>query len=389
VFTASSALCGAAPSLLSLVIFRAVQGVGGAMMMAISPAMTTRAFPSNERGRALGIIAAIVAVGTSTGPALGGIITGALTWRWIFYINIPVGVIGVFATLRFLPEKMRFDRAGQRFDLMGAILLWAGLTSLMLGMTFGQEAGWDSVTIVGLFSASVVLLILFGIVEKRVSQPIVDLSLFRIRLFAASLASSFLSFMALFAVVFLMPFYLEELRGFAPDHAGLLLTAVPLTIGLVAPVSGYLSDIFGSRVLSSLGLAIGSAGLWFLGNLTPQTSIRGIIWPLVIAGLGQAIFQSPNNNAIMGSVPPNRLGTASGFLATVRVLGQGFSVAIAGAIFTSCGGARAGVVLSQRSAADPAPLQNIFIHAHHMAMLVCMCIAAIGVFTSLMRGHAR
>jgi EmrB/QacA subfamily drug resistance transporter len=387
-FTISSALCGAASSLLSLVIFRALQGVGGAMMMAISPAMTTRAFPSNERGRALGTIAAIVAVGTSAGPTLGGIITAAFTWRWIFYINVPIGIIGVFATLRYLPEKIRLDRGGQRFDPIGAILLCAGLTSLMLGMTFGQEAGWDSPIIIGLFSASVVLLVLFGIVEKRVSQPIVDLSLFRIRLFAAALASSFLSFMALFAVMFLMPFYLEELRGFAPDHAGLLMTAVPLTIGLVAPMSGYLSDIFGSRVLSSLGLAIGSTGLWFLSHLTPQTSTFGIVWPLVIAGLGQAIFQSPNNNAIMGSVPPNRVGTASGFLATVRTVGQGFSVALAGAIFTSLGGARAGIALSQNSPGDLASLQNTFVRAYHMALLACMVIAAMGVFTSLMRGHS-
>jgi EmrB/QacA subfamily drug resistance transporter len=388
-FTASSALCGAAPSLLSLVIFRALQGVGGAMIMAISPAMTTRAFPSSERGRALGTIAAIVAVGTSAGPTIGGIITEAFTWRWIFYINVPIGIIGVFATLRFLPGTIHPKRSEQRFDPVGAIVLGAALTSLMLAMSFGQEAGWHSLEIIGLFCAAAILLVVFIMVEKRVSHPIVDLSLFRIRLFSASLVSSFLSFLSLFAVMFLMPFYLEELRGFTPDHAGLLLTAVPLTIGLVAPLSGWLSDIFGSRVLSSLGLAIGSAGLWFLSNLTPQTSIHGIVWPLVIAGLGQALFQSPNNNAIMGSVPTNRLGTASGFLATVRVLGQGFSVALAGAIFTSLGGAQAGVLLSQKVTTGVGPLRNTFIHAFHMALLTCMIIAAIGVFTSLMRGHSR
>ena len=189
------------------------------------------------------------------------------TWRWIFYINVPIGIIGVLATLRYLPDKIRITRGAQRFDPAGAIVLCAGLTSLMLGMTFGQEAGWDSPVIIGLFSAFVVLLIVFVMVEKRVEQPIVDLSLFRNRLFAASLVSSFLSFLALFAVMFLMPFYLEELRGFTPDHAGLLLTAVPLAIGVVSPLSGWLSDIMGSRLLSSLGLAIGCAGLWFLSNL--------------------------------------------------------------------------------------------------------------------------
>ena len=389
VFTLSSALCGAAPSLLWLVFFRVIQGLGGAMIMAISPAMVTRAFPHTERGRALGLIAAIVAIGTSAGPTVGGIITEAFTWRWIFYINVPIGIIGIIATLRLLAERMRLSSGEQRFDPLGAMLLAGGLTGLMLGMSFGQEAGWHSVVIVGLFAAAVVLLTTFVFVEKRVAQPIVDLSLFRNRLFLAANVSSFLSFLALFAVMFLMPFYLEELLSFPPHQAGLLLSAVPLTISLVAPLSGWLSDRFGSRLLSSLGLAIGSLGLWFISNLTQRASAFDIVWPLVVAGFGQALFQSPNNNAIMGSVPRARVGTASGFLATVRVLGQGFSVALAGAIFTTLGGAHAGAVLAQGGRLSAGPLVDTFLHAFHMALVACMIIATIGVFTSLMRGHAR
>jgi len=389
IFTFSSALCGAAPSLLSLVAFRALQGVGGAMIMAISPAMVTHAFPSTERGRALGIIAAIVAIGTSAGPTVGGIITQAFTWRWIFYINVPIGIIGISATLRVLKENIHRSGAEQHFDFIGAILLSAGLTCLMLGVSFGQELGWHSIMILGLFAAAVVLLAVFMAVEKHVDQPIVDLSLFRNRLFSSALVSSFLSFLALFAVMFLMPFYLEELLSFPPLQAGLVLTAVPLTISLVAPLSGWLSDRFGSQALSSTGLAIGSIGLWFLSNLTPRASIFDIVWPLVVTGFGQALFQSPNNNAIMGSVPLNRLGIAAGFLATVRVLGQGFSVALTGAIFTSLGGAQAGAILHQKGALSVGPLENTFIHAFHIALVTCMIIAAIGVFTSLMRGQAR
>ena len=190
------------------------------------------------------------------------------------------------------------------------------------------------------------------------AHPIVDLSIFRNRLFSAALVSSFLSFLSIFAVMFLMPFYLEDLLFFQPGHAGLVLTAVPLTISLVAPLSGWLSDRFGSQVLSSLGLAVASIGLFFLSRLTQQASLFGIIWPLIVAGFGQALFQSPNNNAIMSSVPENRIGIASGFLATVRVLGQGFSVALAGAIFTSLGGAQAGAVLA-RNAAQPAALSKM------------------------------
>ncbi len=385
-FTVGSALCGAAPSLLFLVFSRAFQGIGGAMIMSVSPAMITRAFPSGERGRALGMVAAVVAVGTSAGPALGGIITQALTWRWIFYVNVPVGLVGMAAAIRFLSEPIRLGGAQKGFDPIGATLLSAGMTFLMLAMSFGQEVGWRSPAIAGAFVSVAVLLVAFVLVEKHVAHPIVDLSIFSNRLLTAALVSSFLSFLSLFAVMFIMPFYLEELLSLRPDHAGLVLTAVPLTISFVAPISGWLSDRFGSRVLCSLGLALASVGLLFLSTLTQKESLFGIIWPLVLTGLGQALFQAPNNNAIMSSVPPNRIGLASGFLATVRVLGQGSSVALAGAIFTSLGGAGAGSMLTLDPSQSSVSLQNIFIHAFHVAMLTCMIIAGLGVFTSLARG---
>lgn len=389
IFTASSMLCGVAPSLGYLVAFRALQGVGAAMIMAISPAMITRAFPSTERGRALGLIGMVVAAGTSAGPAIGGVVTHALSWRWIFYINVPIGIVGIIASLRLLKERRHPGGGNQRFDPLGALLLSIGVAALLLAMSFGQELGWGSISVVGLFAATFFALAAFIIHERRVTEPIVEFTLFQNRLFTAAIVSSFLSFLALFAVVFLMPFYLEELLGLSPRDAGLLLTAVPATIALVAPVSGWLSDRIGSRVLSSLGLAVGSVGLWFLSNLTPQETTFGVVWPLVVTGFGQALFQSPNNSAILGSVPPHRLGIASGFLATVRVLGQSSSVALAGAIFTSLGGAEAGALLSQKTGHAVGMLQSTFIHAFHMALLTCMMIASIGVFTSLSRGGAR
>ncbi|MEJ2093381.1 MAG: MFS transporter [Syntrophobacterales bacterium] len=386
IFTLSSALCGAAPSLLHLVIFRALQGVGGAMIMALSPAMLTRAFPSNEWGRAMGLLALVVGVGTSAGPTLGGVITQAFSWRWIFYVNVPIGIIGVVASLRLLSEGLQLRRTKHRFDPIGAALLSASVCCLMLGLSFGEELGWQSRTIVTLFAGAVLLLAAFIIFERRVSQPVVDFSLFRNRLFTAAISSSFLCFLALFAVVFLMPFYLEELLALPPAHAGLIMTAVPLTISVVAPLSGWLSDRFGSRGLSSLGMVILCLGLWFLSRLTAQVRLFDIVWPLVMTGFGQALFQPPNNNAIMSSVPPHQLGIASGFLSTVRVLGQTTSVAVSGAIFISLGGARAGEALARNSGLPVAPLKAAFIHAFHITLLTCMVIASIGVITSLMRG---
>jgi EmrB/QacA subfamily drug resistance transporter len=385
IFTLSSALCGVAPTLLLLVIFRTLQGVGGAMIMAISPAMISRAFPASERGRALGLLALVVAAGTSAGPTVGGIITDTFTWRWIFYINVPIGIIGIIAAWRLLTEPMHLRWGRQQFDPIGAILLSVSVTCLMLGLSFGQEVGWGSRTIIGLFMAAMVGSA-FIINERRVSQPIVDFSLFRNRLFNAAIASSFLCFLSLFAVMFLMPFYLEELLALPAHQAGLLMTAVPLTIAVVAPFSGWLSDRFGSRLFSSVGLAIVCLGLWFLSRLTSQVTFFDIIWPLVVTGFGQALFQPPNNNAILSSVPPQRLGIASGFLSTVRVLGQSSSVALSGAIFTTLGGAQAGAALSQGWGLPAEPLQAVFIHAFHVTLLTCMLVASIGVLTSLMRG---
>ncbi len=389
VFTISSALCGAATSLPLLVLFRVLQGIGATMVMAVSTAMITSAFPGRERGRVFGIVATVVSAGTSAGPTIGGIITQAFSWRWIFYINIPVGIIGILATLRFYRDSRQPAGTAQRFDPAGAALLSACVACLMLAISFGQEAGWGSPTIVGLFSAAAILFAAFLIVETRLEQPVVDFSLFRNRLFTSAVASSFLSFLALFAVTFLMPFYLEELMSFPPQKAGLLMTVIPLTIAFVAPISGILSDRFGSQVLSSLGMVIGSVGLWCLGNLTADATIFDIIWPLAVTGFGQGMFQSPNNNAMMSSVPPNRLGIASGFQATARTLGQGFSVALSGAIFTSLGGADAGATLVHNAAASLGPLKATFLHAFHAAMMTCMVIAAAGVFTSLVRGRSR
>jgi EmrB/QacA subfamily drug resistance transporter len=386
IFTTSSALCGAAPTLLFLVLCRALQAVGGAMIMALSPVMITRAFPITERGQALGILALVVGAGTSAGPTVGGFITDALTWRWIFFINVPIGIIGMVLAWRRLTEPLRVNWGQHRFDLLGAGLLSGGVICLMLGLSFGEEAGWLSYPIIGLFVAALGLLAVFSFHEMHESQPLVDFSLFRVRLFTAAIASSFLCFLSLFAVMFLMPFYLEELLALPAHVAGLLMTAVPLTIALVAPFSGRLSDRFGSRFLCSVGLAIICLGLWFLSHLTSQATYFDIVWPLVVTGFGQALFQPPNNNAILSSVPPQRLGIASGFLSTVRVLGQSSSVALSGAIFASLGGAQAGAALSQNWGLPVGSLEATFVHAFHISILACMVIAGIGVLTSILRG---
>jgi len=198
IFTAGSALCGAAPSLPLLIAFRVVQGLGAALLFAVSPAIITRAFPANERGRALGANAVVVALGTSAGPTIGGLLTQRFTWRWIFYVNVPLGVVGFVLTLLLLKEKR--ERAEARFDPLGAILLAVGFTALTLGLSFGQEWGWTSPALIGsLLLAGVALGGLIS-VERRVDSPIINLALLENRVFVSANISLILNFLALFAV---------------------------------------------------------------------------------------------------------------------------------------------------------------------------------------------
>jgi EmrB/QacA subfamily drug resistance transporter len=384
-FTCSSALCGIAPSLVFLITARAIQGLGGALLMAVSPAILTSAFPSNERGRALGLNAVIVALGVSVGPTLGGFITAYFSWRWIFYVNVPFGIVGTILTLRVLTERLH--RNPGRFDPLGAILLAIGLAGLTAGLSFGQELGWSSPLIIALLIVGVLALIMLPFVEQRVANPIIVLSLFRRRVFVSANLSLILSFLALFAVSFMMPFYFEQLRNFPTQVAGLLLTPLPITLAIVAPFSGSLADRIGSRWLAATGLAISCIGLVFVSQLNAQSSIFDIVWRLVFIGLGQALFQSPNNSALLGSAPRDLQGSASGFLATGRVMGQSLSVALAGAVFGGLGGSAAGALLTMHpKAAQIASLQQTFAHSFQITFLVCAGIAVIGVFASLVRG---
>jgi EmrB/QacA subfamily drug resistance transporter len=307
-FTLGSAICGAAPSLGILIAARCFQGIGGALIFAVNLAMITSAFPATERGRALGFNAIVVALGISLGPTLGGIITQYLTWRWIFYVNVPIGIVLVIAAMLVLTEPLH--RGQGRFDPPGAILLALGPALLTLGLSFGQEWGWTSPRLIASVLGGVVVLVAAIQVERRVADPILDLHLFRNRVFASANVSLILSMLALFAVGFLLPFYFEELRGFSTLESGLLLSPLSLMLAVSAPVSGSLADRIGSRWLAPLGLAIACIGLVFLSQLNAQSSIWDIVWPLMVIGVGQGMFTSPNTRAIMSAAPQSQLGTA-------------------------------------------------------------------------------
>ncbi|HEY1556622.1 MAG TPA: MFS transporter [Kofleriaceae bacterium] len=383
VFTFGSALCGVTPSLPLLIGARIVQGIGAAMLMAVSPAMLVAAFPPSERGRALGLNSMVVAFGITAGPTLGGAIAQHASWRWIFYLNVPIGIAGAIATSILLPSDSRRER--RAFDVLGALLLGVALGGAATTLSIGNEAGWVTPPVLALGSVALVALVLFLLQERRHELPLLDHSLFKNRLFAWATASLVLSFLASFATAFLLPVYLVQLRGFSLEKTGLLLTPFPLTIAVVAPISGHVADRIGTRWLAASGMAVMCVGLVLLAGLDARSSTTEVIWRQLVGALGLGLFSSPNNSAIMGAAPRDRQGVAAGMLATGRTMGQSLSVAIAGAVFGSLGGAAAGRALAH-SPGDPR-LAATFTRGYHYALVTAAAIAAAGVFTSLMRGR--
>jgi len=384
VFTLASICCGASPNELTLIGFRVVQSIGAAMMMAMGPAIVARTFPARERGRALGLNGVSVSLGLSLGPSLGGILTQGGTWRAIFFINVPIGILAILWAYRVLPPER--PRDGQSFDLRGAALSGIGLFALLLALSEGQEWGWTSPAIAGLLAAFLVLGAAFLVAERRSVQPMLDLAMFRIRAFSAGLASVVIAFVGLFTATFLLPFLLQQGRGFSPIEAGLLLTPVPVAMALVAPFSGAASDRFGSRLPASAGMAVMILGLASLTQLPPDFSLPDLIWRLVLLGVGQGLFMSPNSSAVLGSVPRARVGTASGTLAQMRVNGQALGIALSAAIVAvrlpvHLVGAGGG---PPSSAAHSAALGSAIQDAFAVAALV----TCIGLVTSLVRGSA-
>ena len=384
VFTLASICCGAAPNEAALIGFRVVQGVGAAMIMAMGPAIVARTFPASERGRALGLNGVSVSIGLSLGPALGGLLTQLATWRAIFLINAPIGLLAVAWAARVLPEET--PGKGQSFDVRGAALSGVALFALLLALSEGQTWGWTSPATIGLLVAFMVLGAALVGVERASIQPMIDLALFRIRPFAAGLASVVVAFAGLFTATFLLPFLLEQGSGFSPIEAGLLLTPVPITMALVAPFSGAASDRFGPRALASAGMAIEALGLLSLTQLPVSFSLPDLVWRLVLLGIGQGLFMSPNSSAVLGSVPRPRVGTASGTLAQMRVTGQALGIALSAAIVAT----RLPVHLAELGGPPTAVLQSVALAgAIHDAFVVAGLVCCIGIVTSLVRGSSR
>ena len=333
VFTTGSLLCGLSPGVGWLIGFRALQGVGAVMVQALGTAIVTEVFPASERGRALGIIGGTVSVGLALGPPIGGIIIGLLGWRWVFWVNVPLGAIAFVAALKYIPPLLKPEK-GQHFDAVGALIMMVTLVTYGLGMTLGQHNGFDDGLVLTVLAAALGGLIIFSLVEIRTRQPMLDPALFKNIYFTINLIMGFLTFIVV-SGTFVIPFYLELVKGYPPEKVGLLMMVVPVTMGLVAPAAGVLSDRFGSRGISVLGLIVVVGGCLAMSSLDSEVTEIGYILRLAPMGLGMGLFLSPNNSAVMGAVARERLGVASGLLALTRTMGHTTGLPLMGAIFTT------------------------------------------------------
>lgn len=329
VFTLGSLLCGLASGLGFLVAARVLQGIGAAFIMALGPAILVEHFPPPERGRAIGLVGSTVSLGIIVGPTLGGILLVSMGWRSIFLVNIPLGVVGTVLVLRLL--KQEAPKAVQSFDFAGALSLSFGILCALLAITLGQKGMFGEHGGLLLGVIAIVLMSIFVRVELRAKHPVLDLRIFANGSFSLSLSASFLNFVALAGTVLLMPFYLQTIAGYDPQTAGFLLAAMPIALGVTAPVGGWLSDRYGCQPVSLSGLLLTLVGFGLIADLGAEVAPLEYILRFLPLGVGLGLFQSPNNNAILSAAPRDRVGVASGVLAVARTLGQTLGTALLGA----------------------------------------------------------
>ena len=344
-FTAGSLACGLAPSIYLLIAFRVLQGIGGAAMMPSTLSIVAAVFPPARRGAAMGVWGGVSGLATAIGPTLGGIIVqyatwpaAADSWRWIFLVNIPIGVAGVLLALRIVPESKN-PTAVETLDLPGVGLVTASLFCLTFALIEGQNYGWTSATILGLFAAAAVAFALFYWREHRVHQPLIDFSLFRSLNFAAGNATGFLLSAAMMGAFFIIPVFLQSVLGYSAIKAGLVMAPMSVVIIFAAPAAGSLSDRLGSTWIVALGMFLLAAGLaWMAGlipgiaKISPATTPADLVAPFVISGIGIGLAIAPVTSAVMATAPRDRVGNASGVLSTVRQVGSLMGIAVLGAV---------------------------------------------------------
>jgi EmrB/QacA subfamily drug resistance transporter len=369
----SSILCALSPSGDMLILFRAIQGIGSAMVFGTGIAIITSVYPPTERGKAIGFTVTSVYIGLSLAPFLGGILTQYLGWRAIFYLTIPFEMIVIWVIWRYVKEEWA-DAKGEKFDLSGSLIYLLSMSAFMFGFSRLPD-----LSAIFLTSAGFLGLIIFSIVEMRVKSPIFNIRLFASnRLFAFSNLAALINYATTFGITFLLSLYLQYIKGLSPRDAGMVLITQPVLMAIVASISGRLSDKYDPRILASAGMGVLVAGLLMLTFLSGETSLSRLVVILAVVGFGFGLFSSPNTNAIMSSVNRTYLGVASATVSTMRLTGQMMSMGIATLILQIYIGNQ------QISAANAEGFLNSM--KTTFAVFVVLCI--VGLFSSLARGKS-
>ena len=374
IFTIASLLCGMANSVHTLIILRVFQAVGSSMIFGTGIAILTSVFPARERGKAIGISIASVYTGLAAGPFAGGMLTGHLGWRSVFFSVIPLGLIAIYFTIRKLKGEWA-ESKGEKFDWTGSILYGIALALIMNGFSkLPQIHGFYFLL------SGIVILVLFIFWELKIPFPVLELKLFKSNItFRYSNLAALINYSSTFAIGFLLSFYLQKIRFMSAQHTGLILVSSPVIMAILSPFVGKLSDRVEPRFLSSLGMGFSALGLLLLCFLTSVTPILNLVIVLLILGVGFALFSSPNTNAVMGSVEKKHLGVASGSLGTMRLVGQMFSMGIAMMLFALYLG---------KVEINPSNLDNL-LRAIKVAFVIFAVLCFGGIFASLARGKVR
>lgn len=331
IFSFGSLMCSLSHTVQFLIASRIIQGIGASMIMSSNQGIIADTFPANERGKALGLSGSTVAIGTMLGPPIGGVLVQFFSWQSIFLINIPIGIIAFALGIKYLPKDMNKGSI-KDLDIKGSISFMIFVICIFWSLSSGEKSGWNNPYIIFSFIVSIVSITLFYFIERKVKKPMIEFSIFKNRLFDISLLCAFISFTVIFCNNIIYPFYLQYAMGISPSKAGILMVVFPIFAGIVAPISGYISDITGGELPTFIGLVTTAVGLVILSFLNISSGYFNIILGVAILGIGNGLFQSPNNSIIMSLVSPKNMGIAGSINALVRnmgmVFGTSFSVVL-------------------------------------------------------------
>lgn len=370
IYSMGSLLSATAVGALQLVIFRFLQGIGAAMIFSTSVAILTSLFPQAERGKAIGINTACIYGGLTTGPFLGGIITHRFGWRILFLFGVPLCLLAFFLSLAKIKGEWK-EAEGERFDLWGSLLYIGALYFLIYGLSHasGLELAVGAVALLG-----------FLLVERKSKSPTLDLGLFlRNANFSLSSLAALLNYAATFAVGFIMSLYLQYVKLLTPQDAGIIMVVQPLTMTILAPLSGHISDRVEPKLIASVGMTVTALSLFLFSRIDRFTSLGYLVSGFILLGAGLAFFSSPNTNAMMSAVDRKFFGTASAIVATMRLIGQMLSLALVTYLFSLKMG-RVGLLAENL---------GTFLKVSNLAFKLFMALCILGIFASLGRGTLR